>query len=310
MRTLQRFEFNQIRMGVDTRIVVYAPDEPLAVRTCREAYHRIAQLEAQMSDYRTDSELNLLCERAVGRWVEVSPELFFVLWRAQRLTQQTDGAFDITLGPLVALWREARRTLQLPTPAELEEARKRTGWRKVQLSPSRRAVRLERPGMRLDLGGIAKGFACDQALKTLRRYGLRRALVQMEGREVVFLLAKNPAGFNEVLRTVLQAEPDPVVLIAINDLIADGRDISWDFEAQVRTCYALIDRTLKRAGGSLASLVWTTTYILDPRHGDGLVKLRAEHFPDGKYPCSALLTVSGFARPGILVEIQGIAVVP
>lgn len=90
----------------------------------------------------------------------------------------------------------------------------------------------------------------------------------------------------------------------------DGRDISWDFEAQVRTCYALIDRTLKRAGGSLASLVWTTTYILDPRHGDGLVKLRAEHFPDGKYPCSALLTVSGFARPGILVEIQGIAVVP
>lgn len=90
----------------------------------------------------------------------------------------------------------------------------------------------------------------------------------------------------------------------------EGRDISWDFEAQVRTCYALIDATLKRAGGDLSSLVWTTVYILDPRHGDQLVKLRAEHFPGGKFPCSALLTVSAFARPGILVEIQGIGVVP
>lgn len=90
----------------------------------------------------------------------------------------------------------------------------------------------------------------------------------------------------------------------------DGQDIAWDFEAQVRTCYALMDRTLQSAGGSLASLVWTTVYIIDPRHGDLLVRLRAEHFADGKFPCSALLTVSAFARPGILVEIQGIGVVP
>jgi enamine deaminase RidA (YjgF/YER057c/UK114 family) len=90
----------------------------------------------------------------------------------------------------------------------------------------------------------------------------------------------------------------------------DGKDIAWEFEAQVRTCYALMDRTLRRAGGSLASLVYTTTYILDPRHGDRLVDLRKEAFPDGRYPCSALLTVAGFARPGILVEIQGIGVVP
>ena len=90
----------------------------------------------------------------------------------------------------------------------------------------------------------------------------------------------------------------------------EGRDISWNFEAQVRACYALMDRTLQRAGGSLASLVYTTTFILDPRHGDRLVDLRKEAFPHGNYPCSALITVAGFARPGILVEIQGIGVVP
>jgi enamine deaminase RidA (YjgF/YER057c/UK114 family) len=90
----------------------------------------------------------------------------------------------------------------------------------------------------------------------------------------------------------------------------EGRDISWNFEAQVRTCYALIDRTLRAAGGDLSCLVYSTTFILDPRHGDRLVDLRKEAFPGGKYPCSALITVAGFARPGILVEIQGVAVVP
>ncbi len=92
--------------------------------------------------------------------------------------------------------------------------------------------------------------------------------------------------------------------------VLDGNDISWKFEEQVRTCYAMIDRTLQRAGGSLANLVYSTTFILDPRHGDRLVDLRKEAFPNGKYPCSALITVAGFARPGILVEIQGVAVVP
>ncbi len=95
---------------------------------------------------------------------------------------------------------------------------------------------------------------------------------------------------------------------ATSDL--DGTDIAWEFDAQVRTCFALMELTLKRVGGNLASLVHTTTYLLDARHGERLIELRRDIFPGGKYPCSAVLTVAGFARPGILVEIQGIAVVP
>jgi len=89
----------------------------------------------------------------------------------------------------------------------------------------------------------------------------------------------------------------------------DGKDISGRFDEQVRTVFALLNRTLERAGGSLASLVTMTVYINDPRHGDRFVQLRREFFPDGRYPCSALLTISNFARPGMLVEIQGVAVV-
>jgi enamine deaminase RidA (YjgF/YER057c/UK114 family) len=88
-----------------------------------------------------------------------------------------------------------------------------------------------------------------------------------------------------------------------------GRDISGNFEAQARTVFALMDRTLKRAGGSLANLVTMTVFITDPRYGDSFVKIRGEFFRDGRYPASALITVTAFARPGILIEIQGVAAV-
>lgn len=181
MPRLQRYEFNQLRMGVDTPIVVYAEHEEQAVRACRAAYMRISELEQMMSDYRVDSELNLLCQRAVGRWVRVSPELFYVLWRAQKLAQQTKGAFDVTVGALVRLWREARRTGKLPDEATLREAKARSGYQLMELSQHRRAVRLKAEGMQLDLGGIAKGYACDGALRVLRKHGITRALIQMGG---------------------------------------------------------------------------------------------------------------------------------
>jgi 2-iminobutanoate/2-iminopropanoate deaminase len=88
------------------------------------------------------------------------------------------------------------------------------------------------------------------------------------------------------------------------------RSIAHDFEAQTRTCFELIGRTLARAGGNLKHLVTMTVYLTDVRHGDRFVEIRKELFPDGKFPCSALLTISGFARPGILIEIQGVAVIP
>ena len=89
----------------------------------------------------------------------------------------------------------------------------------------------------------------------------------------------------------------------------DGKDIAGNFEQQTRTIFALLNRTLERAGGSLANLVTMTVFINDARNGDRFVQIRREQFPDGRYPCSALLTISGFARPGIMIEIQGVAVI-
>src|SRR5262249_61124741 len=88
-----------------------------------------------------------------------------------------------------------------------------------------------------------------------------------------------------------------------------GNDISGNFEAQVNTIFALLDKTLKKAGGSLANMVTMTVFIIDPRHGDRFVQMRAGFFPDGNFPASALITISHLARPGMLIEIQGVGVI-
>jgi enamine deaminase RidA (YjgF/YER057c/UK114 family) len=94
---------------------------------------------------------------------------------------------------------------------------------------------------------------------------------------------------------------------ALTDL--NGNDISGKFDEQARTLFALMNRTLERAGGSLANLVTMTVFITDPRLGDRLVELRREFFKEGRYPGSALVTVSNLARPGCVIEIQGVAVI-
>lgn len=124
----------------------------------------------------------------------------------------------------------------------------------------------------------------------------------LEGTEQQKSRAFSPAVITEGGRTIWLAGQTTTT-----DL--DGRDISGRFDEQARAVFQLMNRTLERAGASLANLVTMTVFINDPRHGDRFVQIRREFFPDGRFPCSALLTISAFARPGILVEIQGVAVV-
>jgi 2-iminobutanoate/2-iminopropanoate deaminase len=125
---------------------------------------------------------------------------------------------------------------------------------------------------------------------------------RLEGNERQKSRAYSPAVITEGGRTVWLAGQTTTT-----DL--EGKDISGKFEEQARTVFSLMNRTLERAGASLANLVTMTVFINDGRHGDRFVEIRREVFPDGRYPCSALLTIAGFARPGIMIEIQGVAVV-
>lgn len=183
--TLTRFTFTEYHMGVDARLVVYAESQDIAEKACIAAFKRIAELDSIMSDYRKDSELMKLCDVAGGPPLQVSPDLFKVFKRAEEVSRKSGGAFDITVGPVVALWRKARKTGILPDPVELEKARQLVGWQKVKLDSRARTAQLAVAGMKLDLGGIAKGYADDEAQKILKKHGITRALVEMGGDIVV-----------------------------------------------------------------------------------------------------------------------------
>jgi thiamine biosynthesis lipoprotein len=144
-------------------------------------YARLEELEQTFSDYRPRSEVMRLCDRAGRGPVPVSPELFDVLRVADCVHNATSGGFDPTVGALSALWRESRSRGVLPSAEAIAAARERCGWQHVKLDAARRTVEVTRPGVRIDLGGIAKGYSAMEAVKTLRGLGMPRAMVALAG---------------------------------------------------------------------------------------------------------------------------------
>lgn len=180
----ERHEFTAVHMGVPVRIVLHASSEGLAREAARAAYERVAELDGKMSDYRAGSEVRLLSARP-REWQTVSRDLLRVLAVALEVSRWSDGAFDVTVGPLVRLWRESRRSLRLPDDDVLSRARLRTGWRLLEIDTVRSRIRLLADSMSIDLGGIAKGYVLSEALEVLRSRGVGAAMVEAGGDLVV-----------------------------------------------------------------------------------------------------------------------------
>jgi thiamine biosynthesis lipoprotein len=164
-------------MGSLATITLYAETARQAEAAFRRAFDRIAELDGVLSDYRIESELSRACESAAP----LSGDLFTVVAHGQALAEKTGGAFDLTAGAITRVWRTARREGRLPRQRDLEEARRRSGYGLLRLRPEERTIECLVPGMHLDAGGIAKGYAADEALAEIRRAGVRSALIAMSG---------------------------------------------------------------------------------------------------------------------------------
>jgi thiamine biosynthesis lipoprotein len=278
-----RFEYKEYHMGVDVRIVVYAPDQATAERACAAAFERFAELDTAMSDYRADSELMRLCTHAGGPPVRVSRDLFVVLQRSQEVAQRSDGAFDITCGPIVALWRRARKTHLLPTPHEIEEARSLVGWERLRLDPRRQTAQLLTPGMKLDLGAIGKGYADDCAQQTLKRFGITSALVEAGGDMVVSAPPPGQDGWKIEVSNAGEGAHSPVLRFA-NVAISTSGDTEQFVEiggrryshvVDPRTGQALTDRyevTVIAPNGLTSDSLSTAICVLGPEKGQALAR--------------------------------------
>jgi thiamine biosynthesis lipoprotein len=179
---LERLEYGQTLMGVPVRILVYARDKEPANAAVHAAFDRIRQLNLIFSDYDEDSEISRLTRQYTPHQpIPVSAELATVLAASLEVSRRSEGAFDVTVGPLVGLWRRSRRTKRLPTVEELAAAKKRVGYQAVHLNVERRTVTFDKPGMRLDFGGIVKGYAADEARAVLASHGFNQTLVALSG---------------------------------------------------------------------------------------------------------------------------------
>jgi FAD:protein FMN transferase len=222
---LQRYTRTERHMAVDFTIVLYADNEKLAATAFEQSFKLIGQLDRIMSDYAADSELSLLSAASPTlQPKQVSPELFEVLSAAQEASRKTNGAFDITVGPLTKLWRRARRQKEMPEPMELATALKSVGWQHLQLDAQTQTANLKVPHMRLDLGGIGQGFACDKVMHTLKKLGINSALVDASGDILVSDAPPHAAGWKVQLADIHGQPNTSHILLVSNAAVATSGD--------------------------------------------------------------------------------------
>lgn len=169
-------------MGTLVEVEIHGAPREKVQAAAAKAFAAIQRIDELMSSYKETSEISLINRDGHLRPVPVSDETFFVLKRALEFSRLTDGAFDVTVGPLVRLWGFFRKEgYRVPTDTEIAATRAQCGWEKVILDVQNKTVRLGQEGMEIDLGGIAKGYAVDQALEALRRERVKRAKVNAGG---------------------------------------------------------------------------------------------------------------------------------
>jgi len=240
-------------MGTRFQIRLYADSEAQAKAAADKAFARVQELNAIFSDYEADSELMEFCHQPAGTPVKLSPELFEILSQSQELAQKSDGAFDVTLGPVIRLWRLSRRDGRLPTEEALQEAFAKSGHEKLILDPEEQTGTLTVEGMRLTLGGIAKGWAADEALQLLRDAGLPQALVAASGDIALGDPPPGENGWRVGLNSILSPEEPDYFLELANAAVSTSGDTQQFVEIDGKRY----------------------SHIVNPKTGLGLIKRRS-----------------------------------
>jgi thiamine biosynthesis lipoprotein len=185
-----RYEFTHPQMGTMFKTIIYANDSLSATYASQKAFVRLDELNLTLSDYREDSEINRLCRTAgTGEYIKVSNDLWAILQESVKAAQLSKGYFDVTIGPMTQLWRRMKRQKQLPSQQQIDEARAKIGIEKIVLKIDNQSVILKQQGMRIDFGGIGKGFAEDEMMKVLKQNNIHSAMIEAGGN---ILVAESP----------------------------------------------------------------------------------------------------------------------
>ena len=181
---LLRLESSAEAMGSTYSVVLYGPDRDRLEEAAELAFAEAKRLDAELSNYKPDSPWSQVNRFAAEKPVSVPPELFDLLAACVRYSQLSEGAFDITVGPLMRVWGFYKGSGHMPKPGEVKASLQHVGYKNILLDPKTQTVRFAHPGMEMDPGGIGKGFAVDKMADVLRKAGITSALVSGSGSSI------------------------------------------------------------------------------------------------------------------------------
>jgi len=275
---LLKLERTEDVMGSSFSIILHGRDGATLERAADAAFEEVHRLDRLLSNYRPASEWSAVNRKAGGRAVRVSDELFALLVRCLDYSRQSDGAFDVTVAPLMKTWGFYKGEGSLPRPDTVSAALARVGYGYVRLDPAARTVRFTRPGIELDPGGIGKGYAVDRMVDVLKRAGVDIALVSAAGSSIYGLGAPPdaPQGWPITIRTPRNLEAAAATVFLKDGSLSTSGSYEKFFWADGRTYSHIIDpRTGYPAKGTASvsvlapktidSEAWTKPFFINDR---------------------------------------------
>ncbi len=243
---IKRYEYSADAMGGAFSVALYSLSRGRADAAAEAAFAELRRLDRMLSNYSEDSEWSAVNRNAAERAVTISQELFDLLATCLEYSRRTEGAFDITVGPLVKVWGFHGGPGRLADDASVQGALALVGHTKVLLDPANRTVRLLQAGVEMDPGGIGKGYAVDRLIEVLKRNGIERALVSAAGSSI-YALGAPPGrkGWRVGIRGPRRADGDADQILLRNESISTSGYSEKSF----------------RVGGQVYG------HILDPRTG-------------------------------------------
>src|SRR5712671_6013045 len=272
-----RLESSVEAMGSSYSLVLYGEDRGRLEAASEEAFEEVRRLDRMLSNYRPDSEWSEVNRHAAERPVKVSVELFKLLSACVEYSRLSDGAFDISVGPLMKVWGFYKGSGHLPHEAEVRAALAKVGYRNILLDAAGRTVHFAREGVELDPGGIGKGYAVDRMVDILRKDGIAAALVSASGSSIYALGAPpGEAGWKVRIRDP-KNEANTVTEVTLkNESMSTSGSYEKFFRAEGRIYSHIMDpRTGFPAAGTLSASViaprtldseaWTKPFFINGR---------------------------------------------
>jgi FAD:protein FMN transferase len=265
-------------MGSTYTVELYGTDRVAMEDAADTAFDEVRRLDNLLSNYKKDSELSQVNERAAQTPMKVSPELFQVIESCLEYSRQSEGAFDITVGPLMRVWGFYKGSGHLPHRAEVQAAMTKVGYRHVHLDRAARTVWFDRPGVELDPGGIGKGYAVDRMVSVLRQKGVRTALVAGSGSSIYGMGAPpdQPRGWKVEIKNPWDSSKTLAEVVLKDMSMSTSGSYEKFFRAEGKTYAHIMDpRTGFPAQGSVSvsviaprtidSEAWAKPYFVNGR---------------------------------------------